>query len=225
MTVTDRQQPATTPTRAVERALSLLVEVCAEGEIGLSECARRVGLSGGTAWRLLRTMEAAEFVERDARGLFTPGPRLIQLGTTALGQRALVGLAEPSLQRIVAQTGESAYVSVLGPAKTALYVAMVEGTHSIRHTGWIGRTVPLAGSAVGAALHDTLSDIGYVAVRSAVEPDVTAIAAPVRRPGGVVAAISMVGPTYRIDDPTMAKYGEVVSHEARLVAEKIGGSR
>jgi urocanate hydratase len=64
-----------------------------------------------------------------------------------------------------------------------------------------------------------------VAVRSAVEPDVTAIAAPVRRPGRVVAAISLIGPTYRIDDPTMAKYGEVVRHEARLVAEKIGGPR
>jgi urocanate hydratase len=225
MTMTDRPQSATTPTRAVERALSLLVEVCAEGEIGLSECARRVGLSGGTAWRLLRTMETADFVERDARGLFSPGPRLIQLGAKALGQRALVGVAEPSLQRIVAETGESAYVSVVGPGETALYVAMVEGTHSVRHTSWVGRTVPLADSAVGAALHGSAPDFGYVAVRSAVEPDVTAIAAPVRRPGGVMAAISVVGPTYRIDDKTMEKYGEVVSREARLVAEKIGRPR
>ena len=40
---------AATPTRAVERALSLLVEVCAEGEISLTDCARKVGLSGGLA--------------------------------------------------------------------------------------------------------------------------------------------------------------------------------
>ena len=102
---------------------------------------------------------------------------------------------------------------------------MVEGTHSVRHTSWVGRTVPLADSAVGAALHGSAPDFGYVAVRSAVEPDVTAIAAPVRRPGGVMAAISVVGPTYRIDDKTMEKYGEVVSREARLVAEKIGRPR
>ena len=38
----------------------------------------------------------------------------------------LVRLAEPRLQRIVEQTGESAYLAIRGPGDTAVYIAMVE---------------------------------------------------------------------------------------------------
>jgi IclR family transcriptional regulator, acetate operon repressor len=150
--------PATPPssTRAVQRALRLLTEVCAEGALSLTDCARRVDLPASTALRLLRTLETADFVVRDEQGVFRAGARLTQLGAAALGRESLVGMAEPALQRIVAATGESAYVSVLGPGDTALYVGMVEGTYSVRHTSWVGRTVPLAGSAVGAALREAV---------------------------------------------------------------------
>lgn len=209
-------------TRAVERALGLLAEVCAEGTISLTGCARRVDLPPSTALRLLRTLESAGFVARDERGRFRAGSRLIQLGAAALGRQSLVAMAEPSLQRIVAATGESAYVSLLGPGDTAVYVGMVEGTHAVRHTSWVGRTVPLAGTAVGAVLRGHLPAVGYVGQRSSVEPDVTAIAAPIRRPGGIAGALSLVGPTYRISDERMAEFGRIVGHEADLVAEQLG---
>src|SRR3954453_14371316 len=92
-------------TRTVERALGLLAEVCAEGTISLTDCARRVDLPTSTALRLLRTLENADFVVRDQRGFFRAGARLIQLGAAAFGRNSLVAMAEPSLQRIVAQTG------------------------------------------------------------------------------------------------------------------------
>jgi IclR family acetate operon transcriptional repressor len=212
-------------TRTVERALGLLAEVCAEGSISLSDCARRVELPASTALRLLRTLESADFVARDDRGFFRPGTRLIQLGAAAFGRESLVGMAEPSLQRIVGVTGESAYVSVLGPGETALYVGMVEGTHAVRHTSWVGRTVPLEGSAVGAALRGAVPNTGYIAERSRVEPDVTAIAAPIRRPGGIAGAISLVGPTYRIDDRKMSDFGRIVSREARVIAKQFAASQ
>ena len=217
--------PASPSTRAVERALRLLTEVCAEGAIGLTDCARRVDLPASTALRLLRTLERADFVARDEHGIFRAGARLTQLGAVALGRESLVGVAEPALQRIVAATGESAYVSVLGPGDTALYVGMVEGTYSVRHTSWVGRTVPLAGSAVGAALRGAVPRLGYVARRSGVEPDVTAIAAPIRRPGGIAGAISLVGPTYRIDDKKLTGFGRIVSREARFIARQFAASR
>ena len=217
--------PAPSSTRAVERALRLLTEVCAEGAISLTECARRVGLPASTALRLLRTLESADFVARDERGVFHAGARLTQLGAAAFGRESLVGLAEPVLQRIVAATGESAYVCVLGPGETALYVGMVEGTYSVRHTSWVGRTVPLEGSAVGAALRGAVSKLGYVARRSVVEPDVTAIAAPVRHPGGIAGAISLVGPTYRIDDSTVSGFGRIVSREARVLTKQFAAAQ
>lgn len=214
--------PAGTSTRAVERALALLAEVCSEGALSLTDCARRVGLPPSTALRLLRTLEMSDYVVRDERGFFRAGPRMIQLGAVALSRQSLVTLAEPSLARIVAASGESAYVSVLGPGDTAVYVAMVEGTHAVRHTSWVGRMVPLAGSAVGAALRGAVPDSGFVVQRSGIEPDVTAIAAPIRRPGGIAGVISLVGPTYRIDDDTVDACGRIVSREADVIARIFG---
>ena len=52
-----------------------------------------------------------------------------------------------------------------------------------------------------------LPGAGYVAGRDRIEPDVTAIVAPVRYAGGVAAALSVLGPTYRIDKATMHRYG------------------
>ena len=211
-------------TRTVDRALALLAEVCDEESISLSECARRAGLPPSTALRLLRTLESSGFVARDADGWFGAGPRLIQLGATAIGRQTLIRLAEPALNRIVAATGESAYLSIAGPNDTGIYVAMIEGTHAVRHTSWIGRAIPLENLAVGRALQNLVPADGYVAQRDRLEPDVTAIAAPIRRPGGVAGAISLLGPTYRIDDETMRRYGELVAHEAQDLSRQLGSS-
>jgi IclR family transcriptional regulator, acetate operon repressor len=216
---------STSSTRTVERALGLLAVVCDEDSIMLSECARRAGLPASTALRLLRTLEASGFVARGADGSFRAGPRLVQLGASALGRQALVAVAEPALKRIVAATGESAYLSIAGPADTAIYIAMVEGTHTVRHTSWVGKAVPSTGLAVGDALRGAVGPSGYVGQRDRVEPDVTAIVAPIRRPGGVAGALSLLGPTYRIDDDTMRMYGEIVAAEADALASQLGQDR
>lgn len=208
--------------RTIERALALLVEVGTAEALTLTECARRVGLPASTALRQLRTLEAAGFVRRGSDGEFRAGPRLIQLGAAAFGRQALTRLGEPALQRLVEATGESAYLSIAGPADTAIYVAMVEGTHPVRHTSWVGRSVPMAGLAVGKALRGQVPAAGYLAERDATDPDVTAIAAPVWRPGGVVGALSVVGPTYRIDESSLHAYGVAVRCEADALSATFG---
>ncbi len=209
-------------TRTVERALDLLAEVCLNPSVSLTECARRVGLPPSTALRLLRTLESTHFVARDAGGAFRPGVRVLQLGATALSRQSLVDLAQPSLARIVERTGESTYLVVRGPRDTALYLAMAEGTHAVRHTSWVGRAIELADLAVGAALAGDVPDAGYIAQRDRIEPDVTAIAAPVRRPGGIIAAVNLLGPTYRIDETTTHEYGRIVSAEAAVISNLLG---
>ena len=97
--------------------------------------------------------------------------------------------------------------SSAAPADTAIYLAMVEGTHAIRHTSWVGRAIELEDLAVAGALRGDVSAHGYVAQRDRLEPDVTAIAAPIRWAGGIAGALNLLGPTYRIDDATMHAYG------------------
>jgi IclR family acetate operon transcriptional repressor len=209
-------------TRTVDRALALLSVVMTDSPISLTECARRTTLPTSTALRLLRTLESAGFVSRDVEGVFLAGPRMIQLGATAVGRHELTRLAGPGLDRIVAATGESAYLAVRGVGATALYVAQAEGTHAIRHTSWVGRSVPTEGLAVGRVLCGDVPADGYVAERDRLEPDVTAIVAPITYPGGIIGALSVLGPTYRIDDAAMHRYGATVAAEGARISVRLG---
>jgi urocanate hydratase len=217
-----RLHSAAAGTRTVERALALL-GVVTEAPTSLSECARLTSLPPSTALRLLRTLESAGFATRDASGDYAAGPRMVQLGATSLGSHELTRIATPALERIVEATGESSYLSVRGVGETALYLALVEGTHAVRHTSWVGRSIPMSGLAVGRALTgDVPEAYGYVAERDLGEPDVTAIVAPIRSHGGVIGALSVLGPTYRIDDETMHRYGRVVAEEGTRLSEHFG---
>jgi urocanate hydratase len=212
---------ASASTRTVERALTVLAEVCSETSLSLSECARRASLPPSTALRLLRTLEASGFVQRGTDGSYSAGIRVIQLGAAALGRQSLVRLTEPGLRRIVARTGESAYVAIRGPEDTAVFIAVVEGTHPVRHTSWVGRALPLGELAVGRALRGDVGPDGYAVHRDPDSPDVTGIAAPVEWSGGIAAALNLVGPTYRIDETTVHEYGVIVRDEARAVAAQL----
>jgi IclR family acetate operon transcriptional repressor len=210
-------------TRTVERALALLYEVCSRDAVTLTECARHTGLPASTALRLLRTLESRGFISRDEEGGgFSAGPRMIQLGATALGRNELARLARPALDRIGTATRESAYLSIQGVDETAVYIAQVEGTHAVRHSSWIGRAVPLDGLAVGQVFRGEVPEEGYVAGLDLLEPDVTAIVAPVRYPGGIAGALSVLGPTYRIDQETMHAYGRIVATEAAELSARLG---
>jgi urocanate hydratase len=209
-------------TRTVDRALALLSEVCSGEAVTLTTCARHTGLPASTALRLLRTLESAGFIARDDDGSFRAGSTMIQLGANALGRHELARLAAPALDRLVARTSESAYLSIRGVLDTAVYIAVVEGTHAVRHTSWVGRAVPMAGLAVGEVLTGSVPSSGYVAGRDREQPDVTAIVAPVRYPGGVAAALSVIGPTYRIDETTMHDYGRILADEAEALSRQLG---
>lgn len=205
---------ADTSTRSVDRALGLLEAVCTAGKLTLSDAARIVDLSPSTALRLLRSLASSGFVIKDAEGEYRPGAGIIQLGALALGHESLVSLCTPSMRKLVEQTGESCYLSIPGVGNTALYIAIVEGTHSVRHASWVGRSIPLDGSAVGGALSGVALEHGYSIVQSGVENDVTAISAPVTMGGRIAAALSIVVPSYRLDESGAHEIGRTLAASA-----------
>ena len=72
----------------------------------------------------------------------------------------------------------------------------------MRHSAWLGRGVPFKRTAIGAAMSGRVGARGFAVSRRTLEPDVTAIAAPIRdRGGSIVAAINVMGPSYRITMP------------------------
>jgi len=210
---------AESSTRTVERALALLATICERGGANLADSARECDLAPSTALRLLRTLENTGFVAKEgAGGTYRPGSRLIQLGAQALSNESLIDFAKPVMEKLVAEVGESAYLSVEGHANTALYISIVEGTHSVRHASWVGRTVPLDTSAAGHALRGRVPAEGYVIVERGVEADVTAIACPVHSEARIVAALSLVVPSYRLTASQAAEYGRTLAATAATLS-------
>ncbi|TFB72718.1 IclR family transcriptional regulator [Cryobacterium glaciale] len=204
-------------TRTAERALTLLSVVCERGSVTLGDAAKAADLSPSTALRLLRTLESASFVRREDDGTYRPGVAIVQLGVLALSQESLVATCRAPMNRVVEETGESAYLSVPAPGRQGLYIAIVEGTHSVRHANWVGRRFPVESSASGRVLEGAVDASGYCVVSDGVEQDVTAIAVPIRVGDRVVGALSVVVPSYRVTPTSIEQLAHVLLAESRAL--------
>lgn len=205
-------------TRTVDRALDLLTAVCDGHGLLLSDCARQVGLAPSTAFRLLQSLTAKGFITRDQAGAYRPGPIMMRLGAASLSQDNLVWVSRRWMRAVVESTGESVYLAVEDPTGFALYIQVIEGTHSVRHANWVGRTVPLARSAVGRALSGDVVPGTFVVEEAGVEPDVTAIASPISTNGHVIAALNLVVPSYRVKNGTTQRYGAALAESAAAIS-------
>lgn len=229
---------ADSTTRTVERALALLSVVCQEGSVTQSEAAKATGLSASTALRLLRTLEGTDFVRREDNGSYRPGPAVVQLGVLALSSESLISTYRAAMDRIVEQTGESTYLSIPAAGGHGLYIAIAEGTQSVRHANWVGRRFQLEGSAAGKAMRGDVNSSGSAAGKAAagktmaaadagptgcavvtdgVEPDITAIAVPLIAGGKPVAAMSVVVPSYRMTHARIDDICRVLTAETSAV--------
>ncbi|MCU1667735.1 MAG: putative HTH-type transcriptional regulator yagI [Blastococcus sp.] len=214
--------------RSVSRALLLLdavtgaLERGSEGGVSLADAARLAGLPVTTVARLLRTLEDEEVVERDTAGRYRPGVRLLALASR-IKTVPLIEAAGPELEGLARETGESAYLAVRS-GDQAVYVRHVDSSQPIRHTAWMGRTWPLEGTAIGAALLGKAARGGVATTRDTVEPGVTAVASPIWDSKGetVVAALSCAGPTYRIDDEQVERMARAVANRAQRLSQLLG---
>ena len=219
--------PSTQP-RATDRGLALLKVVADHGAanpdgIALADAARAVDLSASTALRQLRSLEAAGFTSRSTDGRYLPGPELLRIARALSTTATLPRLADAALLALATSTGESAYLAEAADAHHAVYVASRPGSHAVRHVSWLGQRVSRRNSAVGAALAGRVDDTGVAIRLDAVEDGITAISAPVRGADGtLMAAVSLVGPSFRLHDETLALAAAEVVAAARAVEHALG---
>lgn len=213
--------------RATDRGLALVRVVAAHPEgITLAEAARAVDLTPSTALRQLRSLESAGFAERDRDGRYLPGGELLRLARSLAASATLPRAAAGVLADLAARTGESAYLAEPLDRDTVVYTATTPGRHAIRHVGYLGHRVTRRGTAVGDALAGTVDDDGVAVRFDGAEIGVSAVSAPVRDGDGrVIAAVSVVGPTYRLADDVLATARVAVAAAARELSASMGGGR
>jgi DNA-binding IclR family transcriptional regulator len=211
--------------RSVQRAFAVLRCLSADRpKATLTQFTQLTGLATSTVQRLLSTMEADDVLRRLPNGQYTFGGALLQFGVAALEGGELYVIVEPHLEALSAASRESANFGVLNRDGEVLYLRQSLSPRAIRHVSWLGRRFSADGTAVGGALQGHTDARGLVATRKTLEPDVTAIAAPIYGAGGaIVGAISITGPTYRIDDAALAHFGTLLIREAAAVSVQIGG--
>ena len=204
------RQPSTRRIGAAERAFAVLDTLADAGELGTNEIARRTGMTPSTVSRQLGTLAASGLVERvAASGRYRLGLRIVHLANALLARLDVREVARPHLVALVEATGETATLSVPGD-EDAITVDFVPGAHQVQPVSRLGRPSIAHATSAGkvmlafsgrelpegplraytpATITDTqalaaeiagVRERGWARAVGEREPDLTAIAAPIR---------------------------------------------
>ncbi len=136
--------------RALAKGLTVLGLFDAENrEWTLDEIAERAGLPRMTAYRMIRTMEAASYLVRDPiTSRYHLGPALLASTYLSESYSDLVKIARPYLEGLTAKTGESATLAVEVDG-VAVSVDMVDTTRPLKREVAVGRIIGDTANANG----------------------------------------------------------------------------
>lgn len=145
--------------QVLERAFDILDDLAANGSpANLASLSTRVKLHKSTTHRILSALESRRYVERSASSNeFRLGLRLFELGMRAVSRLNSVEVARPFLERLVAESGETAHMGIMRQGEV-VSIANVESHQTLRTPATVGRRSPLHCSSQGKCLLAFLSD-------------------------------------------------------------------
>ena len=139
--------------KTVDRALQVLLQFNEKHpEWSTGELAQTLGLHRSIVYRILATLEHRGFVTQTGhRRRFRLGLKLVQLGNVVLAGIDLRQAAYPIMTRLVRETGESAFLTVVS-GDESVCVDKIDSPQQIRVTLTIGGRYPLHAGASNKVL-------------------------------------------------------------------------
>ena len=120
--------------------------------LGVTTLAARLGLHKSSAHRLIMVLETNRFVEKKGEtGRYQLGPRILELGLSALSRLDIYELSRPHLRRLVAETGETAHIGILRDGEITS-IANVRSTQALHAPSEVGTRHATHCSALGKAI-------------------------------------------------------------------------
>jgi DNA-binding IclR family transcriptional regulator len=151
--VAERQADCRGGLQSVLAALDLLDCFAQREELGVSELARHIGVAKSTAHRLLTTLCARGFAERDEEtGRYRLGLHLYELGHLAVSRSDIRNAALPILQDLHQRTGATAHIGV-PDGDEVIYLERIIGRASLSAWSNIGRRLPSVSTSSGKAMY------------------------------------------------------------------------
>lgn len=138
---------------SVERALDVLETIATSPRpIPAKAVAQSLGISLGTSYRILHTLEHGGYVVRLGHGCFGLGGKITTLSRRFQEGLDLVPTARPALEHLAVEAGEDAYLAVLRGGEIAV-AEVVEGSRELHVGGLeVGFSRVAHASALGKVL-------------------------------------------------------------------------
>jgi DNA-binding IclR family transcriptional regulator len=217
--------------QSVERAARMLELFSVdEPELTLSEITSRMGFTKATAHRYATALRRAGLM-RASNGVYTLGPRIVELASAALAGLGVIRVAEPYMRRLVGETGQTTVLSVWdGEAPVVVRVAE-NPERLVRIVVTVGSRLP-RDSAQGKVFRafdgeDGDPDLDAVrrhqlAANAVVVEGVTALAAPVFQGEEIVATLALVGTSPSIETDPRSAMAAALQEVAVALSTELG---
>ncbi len=226
--VADVRQPIN---QSVERAARLLgLFSIDEPALSLAEITARLGTSKATTHRYATALRRAGLL-RYSNGLFTLGPRVVELAASALAGLRVVEVAGPFLARLVSETNETAVLSVWDGDAPVVVRIDDNVDRLVRIRVPTGARLPLdsaQGKVFCAYLHESadgeLARIRAegIAFNTRVVEGIAALAAPVFQGEEIVATIAVVGTAASITNDLASPLARRLRGVAEALSAELG---
>ena len=140
------------PVGVVVKVLKILEAIHdAPAGLQLKQVAKETAINKSTAYRFLAHLEGEGYLYRDDAGAYVIGPKLARLGSGINYEESLRKISRPILHKLWITTGETVNLSVLD-GQDALYLDVIESSHTFRLASQVGSRRPLYCTSLGKAM-------------------------------------------------------------------------
>ena len=137
--------------KVIGKALDVIAILRASPQpLSLNELTLQLGLAKSSVFRMLFTLEAAGYVERDPAGRYSVGADLRELGPGRV-RAALIQAALPALKDLSREFGETVSLAMRFENRIEV-IATLESQRLIRMGNTVGRIIPPYASSLGKAI-------------------------------------------------------------------------
>ena len=208
--------------QSLERGLAILSSFSSGRElVGVSELSRELGLTRSTTHRYVATLARLGYLQQDVvTRKYSLGPRVIDLGFTAINSMEVRHLAAPHLQRLCDETGHTVNMAILDDVDI-VYVerfrASRRGQNEIDLDLHVGSRLPAYCTSMGKILLAFLPDAER-------EDVLSRITLARRGPNTLTSKAALLAELQRIRAAGIAVNNEELAYGLRSVAVPVIGA-